>query len=68
MNQPSIDPRDFIHAADELTKQVRRIADALEATAAPAPVEHRSGNAEDCPACSGTNPPYPFLCPGPPAP
>ena len=24
-------------------------------------------NAEDCPACEGTNPPYPFLCPGPPA-
>jgi len=22
-------------------------------------------NAEDCPACSGTNPPYPFICPGP---
>lgn len=22
-------------------------------------------NAEDCPACAGTNPPYPFLCPGP---
>ncbi|MEV6180163.1 hypothetical protein [Streptomyces sp. NPDC052015] len=21
-------------------------------------------NAEDCPACIGTNPPYPFLCPG----
>jgi hypothetical protein len=22
-------------------------------------------NAEDCPACHGTNPPYPFTCPGP---
>ncbi|MEU8756248.1 hypothetical protein AB0C88_37750 [Streptomyces chartreusis] len=22
-------------------------------------------NAEDCPACHGTNPPYPFICPGP---
>lgn len=22
-------------------------------------------NAEDCPACEGTNPPYPFICPGP---
>ncbi|MFE1205674.1 hypothetical protein ACFW5V_28720 [Streptomyces sp. NPDC058762] len=21
-------------------------------------------NAENCPACWGTNPPYPFLCPG----
>lgn len=27
--------------------------------------EHTGGNAEDCPACSGTNPPYPFICPGP---
>ncbi|WP_369689045.1 hypothetical protein [Streptomyces sp. Wb2n-11] len=26
---------------------------------------HVGGNAEDCPACDGTNPPYPFLCPGP---
>src|SRR5690348_18488703 len=25
------------------------------------------GNAEDCPQCVGTNPPYPFLCPGHPA-
>ncbi len=25
---------------------------------------HIGGNAEDCPACSGTNPPYPFICPG----
>ncbi|GAA4626674.1 hypothetical protein GCM10023196_035870 [Actinoallomurus vinaceus] len=23
-------------------------------------------NAEDCPACQGTNPPYPFICPGNP--
>lgn len=22
-------------------------------------------NAEDCPACTDTNPPYPFICPGP---
>ncbi|MFD9249600.1 hypothetical protein [Streptomyces bottropensis] len=22
-------------------------------------------NAEDCPACHGTNPDYPFICPGP---
>jgi hypothetical protein len=31
--------------------------------------EHVGGgaNAEDCPACSGTNPPYPFICPGPAA-
>lgn len=26
---------------------------------------HQGGNAEDCPACSGTNPDYPFICPGP---
>ncbi|MET9517015.1 hypothetical protein [Streptomyces sp. NPDC002994] len=26
---------------------------------------HVGGNAEDCPACHGTNPPYPFICPGP---
>jgi len=28
---------------------------------------HVGGNAEDCPACEGTNPPYPFICPEPPA-
>lgn len=30
------------------------------------PPQHLGGNAnaEDCPACHGTNPPYPFLCPG----
>ncbi|MFF3151851.1 hypothetical protein [Streptomyces sp. NPDC057910] len=27
--------------------------------------EHVGGNAEDCVACEGTNPPYPFICPGP---
>ncbi|HEY9413731.1 MAG TPA: hypothetical protein VIQ30_03150 [Pseudonocardia sp.] len=31
----------------------------------PAPATHIGGNAEDCPACAGTNPPYPFICPGP---
>ncbi|MFE5628454.1 hypothetical protein [Streptomyces sp. NPDC056543] len=32
-----------------------------------APPAHIGGraNAEDCPACAGTNPPYPFICPGP---
>ncbi|MGW2520492.1 hypothetical protein ACWC09_26455 [Streptomyces sp. NPDC001617] len=29
--------------------------------------KHVGGNAEDCPACKGTNPPYPFICPGPTA-
>ncbi|MDH6226235.1 hypothetical protein [Streptomyces sp. MJP52] len=35
------------------------------ATEATAP-QHIGGgaNAEDCPACHGTNPPYPFICPG----
>jgi hypothetical protein len=35
------------------------------------PPQHLGGgaNAEDCPACHDTNPPYPFTCPGPaPAP
>ncbi len=33
------------------------------------PLVHVGGgaNAEDCPACAGTNPPYPFICPGPDA-
>ncbi|MDX2794631.1 hypothetical protein [Streptomyces scabiei] len=31
------------------------------------PPQHIGGNAEDCPACHGTNPDYPFICPGPPA-
>jgi hypothetical protein len=33
------------------------------------PPVHLGGgaNAEDCPACHGTNPPYPFICPGPDA-
>lgn len=31
----------------------------------PAPAHIGGGaNAEDCPACHGTNPPYPFICPG----
>ncbi|MEU8316682.1 MULTISPECIES: hypothetical protein [Actinomycetes] len=32
-----------------------------------APTHQPKGtNAEDCPACTTTNPPYPFLCPGQP--
>lgn len=34
---------------------------------APGPAIPPGGNAEDCPRCEGTNPPYPFLCPGHPA-
>lgn len=32
----------------------------------PPPARHVGGgaNAEDCPGCEGTNPPYPFICPG----
>lgn len=32
----------------------------------PPPVRHVGGrvNAEDCPGCADTNPPYPFICPG----
>lgn len=30
--------------------------------------QHQGGNAEDCKACHGTNPPYPFICPGPETP
>ena len=32
--------------------------------ASPVHIGNRT-NAEDCPACEGTNPPYPFICPGP---
>lgn len=35
-------------------------------TAEPVAREHIGGNAEECPGCDGTNPPYPFICPGPP--
>jgi hypothetical protein len=41
----------------------------LEQTRPSAPRARHIGkqaNAEDCPACAGTNPPYPFLCPGEP--
>ncbi|MFD4596781.1 hypothetical protein ACFWPQ_01985 [Streptomyces sp. NPDC058464] len=38
---------------------------AKSASAAPLRPAHVGGNAEDCPACSGTDLPYPFLCPGP---
>ncbi|PVC73501.1 hypothetical protein [Streptomyces sp. CS081A] len=34
-------------------------------TTPPVHVGNRA-NAEDCPGCSGTNPPYPFLCPAQP--
>ncbi|WP_329217401.1 hypothetical protein [Streptomyces microflavus] len=49
------------------------MCDLLDAPALPVepavPPTHlpKGTNAEDCPACKGTNPDYPFLCPGPPA-
>ncbi|WP_275558561.1 hypothetical protein [Streptomyces sp. 5-6(2022)] len=54
-------------AADSLNvdpaERANAISDAIYG--APAEREHIGGNAEDCPGCAGTNPPYPFLCPGP---
>lgn len=52
---------------------VKDMAEACAREVCPKPVatplypnaKHRGGNAEDCQACDGTNPPYPFLCPGP---
>ncbi|MFG2670829.1 hypothetical protein [Streptomyces sp. NPDC048445] len=48
----------------------REYRDALDQAQQPtttdAPTHLAKGtNAEDCPACKGTNPDYPFLCPGP---
>ncbi|MEU7293347.1 hypothetical protein AB0A76_09105 [Streptomyces exfoliatus] len=46
---------------------VERLRAALNAHTNPkdqTPPVHVGGNAEDCPACTGTNPPYPFICPG----
>jgi hypothetical protein len=51
----------------------RRYAEALRAALKEQPQQRETpprhlwqgANAEGCPACSGTNPPYPFLCPGP---
>ncbi|MFE9003147.1 hypothetical protein ACFYOY_13540 [Streptomyces sp. NPDC007875] len=50
---PSVDPAQW----------ARAIGDAIYGT--PAERTHIGGNAEDCPGCHGTNPPYPFICPGP---
>jgi hypothetical protein len=58
-------------ALRKFAAELRGKADALERPpASPAvPPQHigNGANAEDCPACSGTNPPYPFVCPGPTA-
>lgn len=37
------------------------------ATSDGTPPVHTGVNAENCPACKGTNPDYPFICPGPDA-
>ncbi|MGC5531606.1 hypothetical protein [Streptomyces sp. SR-10] len=59
-------------AARELTEQaadLRRLAGEAAAGAhhptEPPTHQPKGTNAEDCPACAGANPPYPFLCPGP---
>lgn len=51
---------------DRIEDLVAGIRDtARQAAAGPNP-QHigNKANAEDCPACWDTNPPYPFLCPG----
>jgi hypothetical protein len=47
----------------------RMAAEAQHTPAETTPPVHLAAgtNAEDCPACKGTNPDYPFLCPGPTA-
>ncbi|MFD5384319.1 hypothetical protein ACFWMG_04980 [Streptomyces sp. NPDC127074] len=47
--------------------RAQAISDAIYgATVAAMPQKHIGGNAEDCPGCHGTNPPYPFICLGSP--
>lgn len=54
-------------AAPDVTVNGRTAAQALARLIADGRLIHVGGgaNAEDCPACHGTNPPYPFICPGP---
>jgi hypothetical protein len=52
-------------AAPGVTVNGRTAADALARAIESGRIVHVGGNAEDCPACHGTNPPYPFICPGP---
>lgn len=49
--------------ARHLAQQLTDWADSTQEQ--PGPHVHIGGNAEDCPGCAGTNPPYPFICPGP---
>ncbi|WP_370667065.1 hypothetical protein [Streptomyces sp. IBSBF 2507] len=59
-------PAGVLLTLDHLEELVAGIRDTgRQAAAGPNP-QHLGGkaNAEDCPACWDTNPPYPFLCPG----
>jgi hypothetical protein len=44
--------------------QTPRICDCHQQAEPPVHIGN-GANAENCPACTGTNPPYPFTCPGP---
>ncbi|MFD0053009.1 hypothetical protein ACFVHR_04695 [Streptomyces sp. NPDC127168] len=48
---------------EELVAGIRDTARQARRGSNPHHIGNRA-NAEDCPACWGTNPPYPFLCPG----
>lgn len=58
-----------LRGAHLIEDELRRMAAEAQQDTQPEeqpPVHLRAGaNAEDCPACEGTNPPYPFICPGP---
>lgn len=54
-------------AAPHVTAKGRTAAEVLARLLATGRIAHTGGNAEDCPACHGTNPDYPFICPGPDA-
>jgi hypothetical protein len=53
--------------APHVTVKGRTAAEVLARLLATGRIAHlgNGANAEDCPACHGTNPPYPFICPGP---
>ncbi|MBT2449457.1 hypothetical protein J7F03_20670 [Streptomyces sp. ISL-43] len=52
------------HANQRLHRECGRCGHQWDEATVP-PVHLGNGaNAEDCPACHGTNPPYPFICPG----
>jgi len=59
----------FDNGARWATSLLRRMAaESVPAVAGRTETQaHVGGNAEDCPACHGTNPDYPFICPGPDA-